>query len=173
MQLETSRLNIRNIEVADWKSLQKIWEDFNESKYVIYDAYKNTDEEDIKIRLSRWVDSMEKNSDHLFFAICLKDEMIGFVTMNRRNDSYDLGYGFLQSVQGNGYATESIKAVLEYMRGFGLNKITAGTAIKNKPSVKLLHRLGFNEIGREKVSFYKDELGNDIIFTGGNFEYVF
>ena len=30
--------------------------------------------------------------------------------------------------------------------------------------------LGFKLIGKEKVSFYKDAAGNDIVFDGGIFE---
>ena len=48
--------------------------------------------------------------------------------------------------------------------------ITAGTAINNKPSVSLLKALGFKQVGTEKVSFYKDSEGNDIVFDGGIFE---
>ena len=50
------------------------------------------------------------------------------------------------------------------------NRITAGTAIKNISSVKLLKSLGFTQIGTEKVSFHKDENGKDIVFDGGIFE---
>ena len=40
----------------------------------------------------------------------------------------------------------------------------------NLPSVKLLKSLGFELVDTEKVSFYKDDEGNDIIFDGGIFE---
>ena len=38
------------------------------------------------------------------------------------------------------------------------------------PSVSLLKSLGFELIETEKVSFYKDADGNDIVFDGGVFE---
>lgn len=46
----------------------------------------------------------------------------------------------------------------------------AGTALDNTPSVRLLKTSGFQKVGEEKVSFYKDEKGNNLIFTGGIFE---
>lgn len=49
--MKTERLTIRPIEESDWQSIQKIWIDFNRSKYVIYDTYKNTDTEDVKKEL--------------------------------------------------------------------------------------------------------------------------
>ena len=42
--------------------------------------------------------------------------------------------------------------------------------MNNTPSVSLLKSLGFELIGTEKVSFYKDAQGNDIVFEGGIFE---
>ena len=68
------------------------------------------------------------------------------------------------------FAKESLSAIIEYLHSIGISKLTAGTAINNIPSVSLLKSLGFRLSGTEKVSFYKDEHGNDIIFEGGNFE---
>ncbi len=48
--------------------------------------------------------------------------------------------------------------------------VTAGTAINNIPSVSLLKSLGFAQVGTEKVSFYKDSKGNDMVFDGGVFK---
>ena len=56
------------------------------------------------------------------------------------------------------------------MRTLGITNFTVGTAIDNAPSVALLKSLGFELIGTENVSFYKDSLGNDIVFEGGIFE---
>ena len=69
-----------------------------------------------------------------------------------------------------GYAKESLAALIEYLTTIGIKKLTAGTAINNTPSVSLLKSLGFELIETEKVSFYKDEHGNDIFFEGGIFE---
>ena len=42
--------------------------------------------------------------------------------------------------------------------------------MNNLPSRGLVKSLGFSQIGAEKVSFYKDADGNDIVFDGGIFE---
>ena len=61
-------------------------------------------------------------------------------------------------------------SLIEYMRSLGIKRLTAGTAINNTPSVALLKSLGFQRIETEKVSFYKDAGGKDIVFDGGVFE---
>ena len=71
---------------------------------------------------------------------------------------------------GRRYAKESHLALFDYMRELGIKRLTAGTAINNAPSVMLLKSLGFELIETEKVSFYKDADGNDIVFDGGLFE---
>lgn len=60
--------------------------------------------------------------------------------------------------------------LIDYMRDFGIKRLTAGTVINDKTSVLLLKSLGFEIIKTEKVSFYKDADGNDIAFDGGMFE---
>lgn len=46
-----------------------------------------------------------------------------------------------------------------------VERFTAGTALDNAPSVKLLNRLGFAQTGTEEVCFYDGHP-----FAGGTFE---
>lgn len=65
-----------------------------------------------------------------------------------------------------GYAFESIKALIEYFAAeCGAATFTAGTAIDNIPSCRLLEKLGFACTSTETVSF-----DNVFSFQGGNFE---
>lgn len=170
MLLETERLQIRNIKESDWQSVQKIWKDFRTSQYAQYDMPHNVDDEDVRARMARW-EKASQGTDHLFFAVCLKETVIGYIAFNKRPDSYELGYCFHSDYAGMGYAKESHRALFEYLKKQGISKkITVGTALKNIPSVRLLKSLGFEQVGEEKVSFYQDEEGNDIVFDGGIFE---
>ena len=83
-----------------------------------------------------------------------------------------IGYCYHAAYHGKGYAKESHLALIDYMRELGIKRLTAGTALNNIPSVALLQSLGFELIETEKVSFYKDADGNDIVFDGGIFELV-
>ena len=169
MFLKTERLNIRHIEPDDWKSIKEIWIDFNTSSLSQYDMPHNTDDDDVRERIAKWADA-SKGTEHIFFAVCLDETVIGFFSFNIREDSHELGYCFHSKYQGKGYAKESLAALIEYLTTIGIKKLTAGTAINNTLSVSLLKSLGFELIGTEKVSFYKDEHGNDIFFEGGIFE---
>ena len=162
MRLETSRLLIRHLNESDWQAMQKVFIDFNNSKYAIYDMPLPTEDEESKALTKRFADS------NLFFAVFVKktNDMIGYVCFHKNGDKYDLGYCFHSAYHSNGYAYESTEALIKYIvAGCGANHFTAGTAIDNIPSCKLLEKLGFVCTSTETVSF-----DNTFSFQGGNFE---
>ena len=169
MILKTERLIIRHIEPDDWKSIKEIWKDFNSSPFSQYDMPHNTDDDDVRQRIEKWA-AASNGTEHIFFAVCLNKTVIGFFSFNIRENSHELGYCFHSKYQGKGYAKESLKALIEYLPAIGIKKLSAGTAINNTPSVSLLKSLGFELTETEKVTFYKDEHGNDIFFEGGIFK---
>ena len=169
MLIKTERLTVRLIEKSDWKGMQALWEDFNASEYAVYDKPHATDEAVLRPQISRWAEA-NRGTEHMFFAVCLEGDLIGFYAFNITEDGYETGYCFLSDYHGRGYAKESFSAISAYLKGLGITKITAGTALKNTPSVSLLKSLGFKQTGTEKVSFYKDAEGNAIVFDGGIYE---
>ena len=169
MLLKTDRLTIRYIVPDDWKYIKEIWVDFNSSSLSQYDIPHNTDDEDVQRRIAKWAGA-NSGTEHMFFAICLGDTVIGYSAFNIREDGYEIGYCFHSVYHGKGYAKESHLALFDYLRTLGITKFTAGTAINNTPSVSLLKGLGFELTGKENVSFYKDAQGNDIVFQGGIFK---
>ena len=108
----------------------------------------------------------------MFFAICLGDTVIGYSAFNIRENGHEIGYCFHSAHHGKGYAKEAFAALLSHLQEQGFTRFSAGTALNNTPSVKLLSSLGFQLAGTEKVSFYKDVSGQDIVFDGGVFELI-
>lgn len=161
MILETSRLYIRSLCETDWQEMKNIFIDFNNSKYAVYDMPLPTEDEEIKALIKKFVES------NMFFTVFLKEsrDMIGYVCFHKDGDTYDLGYCFHSVYHSNGYAYESTKALIEYyVDECGATGFTAGTAIDNTPSCRLLEKLGFDCASTETVSF-----DNVFSFQGGNF----
>lgn len=169
MEIKTERLFIRKLTAADWADIKKIWDDFRVSEYAKYDVPHKTDDDEIRALASKWEDD-NKGKTNLLFAVCLENEVIGYIDFHDTGSGYECGYCFRSDHHGKGYAKESFRALIGLFSDIGVKKLTAGTAMKNIPSVRLLNSLGFQLVGTEKVSFYKDELGNDIYFDGGIFE---
>lgn len=167
--IQTERLTIRRIVADDWKSIKEIWADFNTSAFSQYDKPHSTDDEVVRTQIEKWA-AANSSTEHMFFAICLDNTVIGYSAFHLRENGYELGYCFRSAYHGKGYAKESHMALIDSMRELGIKRLTAGTAIHNTPSVSLLKSLGFEQIKTEKVSFYKDTHGKDIVFDGGVFE---
>lgn len=167
--LQTKRLAVRRVAADDWESIQSIWADFNQSPMHIYDTPHDTEDASVQRRIQKWA-AFHESTEHMFFAVCLESAVIGYVAFNIRENGHEIGYCFHSAYHGKGYAKESMLALFDYARSLGVKRLTAGTAVKNTPSVALLKSLGFELIETEKVSFYKDDSGNDIVFDGGVFE---
>ena len=168
MVLKTQRLTIRPVTADDWKSIKEIWIDFHNSAFSQYDRPHDTDDGAVRKTISKWT-AANRGTEQMFFAICLNGTVIGYSAFNIRENGYEMGYCFHSAFHGKGYANESHLALLDYMRKLGVTRLTAGTALQNEPSVTFLKALGFSLTETEKVSFYKDEHGEDVVFDGGIF----
>ena len=167
--IKTERLSVRRVYAKDWKAIQAIWADEAKSAYAQYDKPKDLDDQSVSRRIAKWA-SFADSDEHMFFAVCLRNIVIGYVAFHVREIGYEIGYCFHSDYHAKGYAKESITTLLNMMKDRGAVTITEGTALNNTPSVRLLTSLGFRQIGTEAVSFYKDSAGNDITFEGGNYE---
>lgn len=162
MELNTERLSIRPLREEDWRDMGRIFADFNASPYAAYDRPLPTEEGEVKALVGQF-------AAQLFFTVHLAEtgEMIGYICFHREGDRWDLGYCFHSSYQGRGYAHEGIAGLLDYMvHTYPVSVFTAGTALDNRPSRRLLEKLGFRLVSTETVSF-----DGEFSFQGGNFEW--
>ena len=98
---------------------------------------------------NRWV--MVRKSDQQSIGTC------GFHKWDKRYFRAEIGYDLSPSFWGQGYMTESLRAVIsngfEQMR---LNRIDALVYVENDRSIQLLQRLGFKQEGVLRDYFYLD-----------------
>lgn len=165
--IETERLVVRNFKANDWEALHKMIVQYEASEYAAYDQQWPTSVKEIQ-GIAAWFASGDN-----FLAVCLKEasQFIGFVALNPEEgedrQEYDIGYVFDSNYHGRGYAAEACKAILQ--RAFGplqALRVVTGTAALNRPSCRLLERLGFRKIGEKMSSFKTAEDGKPIEFLG-------
>lgn len=166
--IQTERLSIRRIRAEDWKDIQAIWVSAAKSMSAQYDWPNDLDDDSVQTRVAD-LDLFAESDAHVFLAVCLKNRVIGYFSLNESGEGYELGYCFHSDFHGKGYARESLRAVLRFLRDRDIPFVEAGTALRNTPSLRLLRSLGFELRGTEKVSFYQDAEGKDIFFDGGIF----
>ncbi|MFC4424759.1 GNAT family N-acetyltransferase [Deinococcus navajonensis] len=62
----------------------------------------------------------------------------------------EIGYGFLPEVWGQGYATEAVAALAEFLLAqSGIKALSAQTAVTNAASARVLEKTGFVQTGTD------------------------
>ena len=140
--IETDRLGLRRFEASDARAFYEL----------------NKVPEVIRYTGDRPFSSPEEARDFLFaydaydkwgfgrWAVVLKetDQFIGFSGFKRHSEYIDLGYRIDKRYWGNGFATESAGACVEY--GFGqleFGEVVGRVAKQNIASIRVLEKLGF------------------------------
>lgn len=86
---------------------------------------------------------------------------IGMAGVLKRDylDDIDIGYALLPEFCGAGYALEATSAVLTYARSrVGARRVVAIVADHNERSIKLLHKLGFEDEGTVRIPGDSEDL---------------
>ena len=89
------------------------------------------------------------NHDDLRFSIFMGDSLIGGVGVSLEKDKkLDLGYWVGREYWGNGYATEAVMGLIQYIKEeTDFKQITACYIKGNNSSANVLRKLGFKEVG--------------------------
>ena len=143
----TERLKFREFELGDEQLLFDLNADWEVVKYTGNPPMKDLQEAHQVLNeiiipqyaagLGRW-------------AVHLKDDntFIGWCGLKNIDGNSDLGYRFFKKFWGNGYASESARAVLKYgFETIALNRIIAHAALENVASIRVLEKLSLNKTG--------------------------
>jgi ribosomal-protein-alanine N-acetyltransferase len=90
---------------------------------------------------------------------------IGFHGAPGRNarkapDAVEVGYSVFPEHRHRGYATEAVRALLDWARAQGIDRFVASVGPGNEPSLAIVRQLGFREVGRH----WDDEDGEELEF---------
>ena len=155
--LETERLILRRFCPEDWKDLHEYLSDPEVVCYEPYEVFTETQSRE---------EAARRSGDGDFWAVCLKDggKVIGNLYFSSGEfKNYELGYVFNRAYQGQGYATESARALIGLgFEKLGVNRIVAMCNPENVKSWRLLERLGLRREGylRKNAYFKTDAAGN-------------
>jgi [ribosomal protein S5]-alanine N-acetyltransferase len=79
----------------------------------------------------------------------------GFKGFNVENENIDIGYGIIELERRNGYASEAIKALIDWaFSNYIIKDITASCLIDNTSSINILRKFNFIEIKKEDKMLY-------------------
>ncbi|WP_226034601.1 GNAT family N-acetyltransferase [Aquibacillus saliphilus] len=106
--------------------------------------------------LPYYLERLDNNNDELGFGPWLvKDKYhiigeLGLKNFLSVNNTVDLGYNIYPLFRGNGYASEAVFMLCDWLFNQNVTVVTASCDIKNAPSIKVLKNSGFRNIGLEK-----------------------
>ncbi|MBA3830657.1 MAG: GNAT family N-acetyltransferase [Chthoniobacterales bacterium] len=144
--LETERLVLRRLGTDDAAFILQL---LNEPSWLNYIGDKSVRTvEDARNYIENRPVAMYRRLGFGLYLVELKGsgEPIGICGLIKREslEEIDLGFAFLPSFWGKGFAFEAAGAVMEYGRGaFGIPRLLAVTSQDNHVSVRLLEKLGF------------------------------
>lgn len=154
-QIKTERLLLRKIQPDDAEMVHMWMSDPEVCKYERWKPHSNSDYS--RGYIIEVFDGYKSDSTYQW-GIELNGKLIGSVSIVNVND-YDqkaiLGYCLAREFWSNGYTTEAVKAVLQYMFiEIGLNRIEASHSINNIASGRVLEKIGMLLEGQSKDYYF-------------------
>lgn len=145
--LNTERLLLRPLTVADAEEVYEWVSDDRVSKYMVYNTYKSVEQ------VIEWLKYIETVTNEYNFGFVRKADgrLIGSGSISpdaKGNGFWGFGYNFRYDCWGNGYATEATKAMMKYVYdNFGVRKFASSHVEANKASGKVMEKCGLHFVG--------------------------
>lgn len=165
--IKTKRLELVKFDTKYAEDLFEVWSDFEVIKYTYMPLMKSTEEcaDMIKIQIER---TNQFFTDR--FVILLNGKAIGMAgcaSMDSENSNFGLYYQFGRKYWGNGYASECVDAIINYVfKHYPQATIKADAVSLNPASLSVLRKVGFGETDISEKGFNRNGLNLDLV----NFE---
>ncbi len=167
--LTTPRLILRKVQKKD---LDDIYEYCRLPSSYKYAQWQPHEDRGVTKQYLAWLFSAMRHGAYFTWVIELREtgRVIGtcsFVNMDEEYKIAEIGYGIGKRFWGNGYATEAVRAVMDY--GFtrvGLLKVNARIMRENLSSVRLAGRVGMSCEGIQRKGVYAKKQAHDLYLFG-------
>lgn len=151
IELETKRLFLRRFVVEDAKAMFENWASDSENvRYVTWDPHPNP--QVTQASIERWLLHYQEENTYKW-AICFKtspDQVIGdisVVSQDQESQSCELGYILGKKFWGQGFMTEVLTAVLDFLLNeVGFKEIKATYVSLNPASGKVMAKAGMQYV---------------------------
>lgn len=144
--LETERLVLRNLNDSDFDAVHAYASDPVVVRYMPWGPNSESDTSDFLARAQEAANAEPRVGYELGVVLREEAQLLGAIGLHRENaDETEamLGYCFGQPAWGHGYATEAGRAMIRFgFAGLGLESIWAGCDSENRPSVRVLEKIG-------------------------------
>ena len=169
-EILTERLALRDLEVSD---TQRIFEYRSRPEVSRFQSWGTQSADGIQLYL-RDLSKTEPGRPGSWYQIGIilrsSGELIGdcgFQVLETEPRKADVGIALAPEFQGRGYATETLRALLDYLLvALGKDRVFGSVDPRNVRSMRLLQRVGMRkEAHRVKSLWFKGEWVDDAIFA--------
>ena len=164
--LETPRLVLRPVELADAPRIQTLFDDWEVVKWLAAVVPWPYPADGAVTFVQRVVKEMEE-TDRIVWAIHLKSEpntgLVGIIELTPSSTEDNRGFWLGQAFHGRGYMSEAVRVVTDYaFEDLGMESLALNNAEPNLGSHRLKEKAGAEIVGFEE----------DVAFVSGQFRCI-
>jgi ribosomal-protein-alanine N-acetyltransferase len=151
MNIETSRLFLRPIEIKDLQQILEYGQDEETGQYMIY--WPKNENEIIEFIIEN-VNEMKKNEPSKYeYVMELKNKniVIGNISLVITKGEMEIGWISNKKYWNNGYMTEAVNAlIIDFIPNLKIEKIYATCTEKNVGTYRVMEKVGMKLVNREE-----------------------
>lgn len=155
--ISTERLLLRRMTMKDAQDIFEYSRDPLVAQHVLWDAQRHISEakEYVRYMNRRYRDDLPSSWGIIDKASGRLVGTIGYMMHSEENASVELGYSLARWVWGKGYATEALRAVIDYtFETMDVNRIEAQHEIDNPASGRVMEKCGMIKEGVLRQRLY-------------------
>lgn len=143
--IQTERLKLKPYSQQDSEQLVGLITNREISRTFMVPDFETADQASALVKRLISFSRLE-DTQHLEYGIYLDDNLIGFINdCGMEDNEIEIGYVIHPDYQGQGYATEAVKVVIDELREMGFRKITAGFFAENTASRRVMEKCGMKQ----------------------------
>ncbi len=155
--IKTPRLTVTDITEKDKTDYYNLYVDDQLNKWWGYDYKEDLGDNELSPDyFLEFMNSLKQKKEEYSVAVKKDGKMIGELVMHNFGyySDVEIGFRFFKEYQGNGYATESADALIEYLKSLGVKTVKSRCYRQNIRSKNLILRLGLKQTAETDTHYF-------------------
>ncbi len=151
--LKSERLDLKPINFSDLEAIHELHSLPETDEFNALGIPENIEQS--RAIVGQWISENQKENNQVFtFSINFQSQFIGLIALNLGKEKYknaEIWYKLHLDFWNKGFATEALKTLINF--GFNdlkLHRISAGCAVENIGSIRVLEKVGMTLEGRKR-----------------------
>lgn len=165
MSWKTERLEIKKLELEHAEGLYQALKDPKVARYIGGPDLTSIEDAQKRIEYVNNLDNAPVGQKWLNFSILLGKQIIGRLEATITGNKAEIAYLIGPKWWGKGYGLEATQWLVDYLQTLDVTDFWATVHPENTYSIKLLHKLGFEETKDFDSNYLQSIDDGDLVFT--------